>query len=262
MKLVIDNVSKNFIDPQGKQLSVLENVSLTVHSEEFVALVGPSGCGKSTLLNLTAGLLSPSDGSIYFTDLTEGHTPAMGIVFQETGLFPWRSVYENIAFGLEATGVPKTAQKERIQHYINLVGLGGFEKAFPHQLSGGMRQRVGIARALVINPDLLLMDEPFSALDAQTRTIMQEELVTLWEKTRLSTLYVTHNIQEAVMLADRVVLLSRRPGKVSKILTIAIPRADREKTENTAQIAEFIRIIWEHISSDARAALMEVETNG
>jgi NitT/TauT family transport system ATP-binding protein len=223
MKLVIDNVSKNFIDPQGKQLSVLENVSLTVHSEEFVALVGPSGCGKSTLLNLTAGLLSPSDGSIYFTDLTEGHTPAMGIVFQETGLFPWRSVYENIAFGLEATGVPKTAQKERIQHYINLVGLGGFEKAFPHQLSGGMRQRVGIARALVINPDLLLMDEPFSALDAQTRTIMQEELVTLWEKTRLSTLYVTHNIQEAVMLADRVVLLSRRPGKVSKILTIAIP---------------------------------------
>ena len=130
MKLVIDNVSKNFIDPQGKQLSVLENVSLTVHSEEFVALVGPSGCGKSTLLNLTAGLLSPSDGSIYFTDLTEGHTPAMGIVFQETGLFPWRSVYENIAFGLEATGVPKTAQKERIQHYINLVGLGGFEKAF------------------------------------------------------------------------------------------------------------------------------------
>ena len=178
MKLVIDNVGKNFIDPQGKQLSVLENVSLTVHSEEFVALVGPSGCGKSTLLNLTAGLLSPSDGSIYFTDLAEGHTPAMGIVFQETGLFPWRSVYENIAFGLEATGVPKTAQKERIQHYINLVGLGGFEKAFPHQLSGGMRQRVGIARALVINPDLLLMDEPFSALDAQTRTIMQGELVT------------------------------------------------------------------------------------
>ena len=208
------------------------------------------------------GYAYESDGSIYFTDLTEGHTPAMGIVFQETGLFPWRSVYENIAFGLEATGVPKTAQKERIQHYINLVGLGGFEKAFPHQLSGGMRQRVGIARALVINPDLLLMDEPFSALDAQTRTIMQEELVTLWEKTRLSTLYVTHNIQEAVMLADRVVLLSRRPGKVRKILTIAIPRADREKTENTAQIAEFIRIIWEHISSDARAALMEVEANG
>ena len=146
-------------------------------------------------------------------------------------------------------------------HYINLVGLYGFEKALPHHLSGGMRQRVGIARALVINPDLLLMDEPFSALDAQTRTIMQEELVTLWDKTRLSTLYVTHNIQEAVMLADRVVLLSRRPGKISRILNIGIPRAERELPQHTEEIAEYIRIIWEHISKDARAALMEVEGN-
>lgn len=156
----------------------------------------------------------------------------------------------------------KADEKEaRIKHYIELVGLKGFEKSFPHQLSGGMRQRVGIARALAIEPDLLLMDEPFSALDAQTRTIMQEEPVTLWEKTRLTTLYVTHNIQEAVMLADRVVLLSRRPGKVSKILQIDIPRADRAKTEHTDEIAEFVRIIWEHISKDARAALMEVEDN-
>ena len=156
-------------------------------------------------------------------------------------------------------GVPKAEQEERIAHYISLVGLTGFEKALPHHLSGGMRQRVGIARALVINPDLLLMDEPFSALDAQTRTIMQEELVTLWDKTRLSTLYVTHNIQEAVMLADRVVLLSRRPGKINRILTIAIPRAEREQTKHAEQIAEYIRIIWEHISKDARAALMEVD---
>ena len=147
-------------------------------------------------------------------------------------------------------------------HLLNLVGLSGFEKTFPHKLSGGMRQRVGIARALAINPDLLLMDEPFSALDAQTRTIMQEELVTLWEKTRLSTLYVTHNIQEAVMLADRVVLLSRRPGKVSTILEIKIPRVDREKPEYATEIAGFVRIIWEHISQDARSALLELENNG
>ena len=187
--------------------------------------------------------------------------PRTGIVFQETGLFPWRSVYDNIAFGLEAMGVPRQEQKDRISHYISLVGLTGFEKALPHHLSGGMRQRVGIARALVINPDLLLMDEPFSALDAQTRTIMQEELVTLWDKTRLSTLYVTHNIQEAVMLADRVVLLSRRPGKISRILNIGIPRAERELPQHTEEIAEYIRIIWEHISKDARAALMEVEGN-
>lgn len=261
MKLVIDNVSKSFVSRTGHNLPVLQDINLTVNEEEFVALVGPSGCGKSTLLNITAGLLAPTSGSASFTHLPQGHVPRTGIVFQETGLFPWRSVYDNIAFGLEAMGVPRQEQKDRISHYINLVGLTGFEKALPHHLSGGMRQRVGIARALVINPDLLLMDEPFSALDAQTRTIMQEELVTLWDKTRLSTLYVTHNIQEAVMLADRVVLLSRRPGKISRILNIGIPRAERKLPQHTEEIAEYIRIIWEHISKDARAALMEVEGN-
>ena len=261
MKLVIDNVSKSFVSRTGHTLPVLQDINLTVNEEEFVALVGPSGCGKSTLLNITAGLIAPTSGSASFTHLPQGHVPRTGIVFQETGLFPWRSVYDNIAFGLEAMGVPKKEQKDRISHYINLVGLTGFEKALPHHLSGGMRQRVGIARALVINPDLLLMDAPFSALDAQTRTIMQEELVTLWDKTRLSTLYVTHNIQEAVMLADRVVLLSRRPGKISRILNIGIPRSERELPQHTEEIAEYIRIIWEHISKDARAALMEVEGN-
>lgn len=261
MKLVIDNVSKSFVSRTAHNLPVLQDINLTVNEEEFVALVGPSGCGKSTLLNITAGLLAPTSGSASFTHLPQGHVPRTGIVFQETGLFPWRSVYDNIAFGLEAMGVPRQEQKDRISHYINLVGLTGFEKALPHHLSGGMRQRVGIARALVINPDLLLMDEPFSALDAQTRTIMQEELVTLWDKTRLSTLYVTHNIQEAVMLADRVVLLSRRPGKISRILNIGIPRSERELPQHTEEIAEYIRIIWEHISKDARAALMEVEGN-
>lgn len=261
MKLQIDNISKNFTTASGKELSVLEDINLSINEEEFVALVGPSGCGKSTLLNITSGLLQPTSGTVKFTHVAAGYEPRMSIVFQETGLFPWRNVHDNIAFGLETAGIKADEKEKRIAHYIELVGLKGFEKSFPHQLSGGMRQRVGIARALAIEPDLLLMDEPFSALDAQTRTIMQEELVTLWEKTRLTTLYVTHNIQEAVMLADRVVLLSRRPGKVSKILTINIPRADRDKPEHTDEIAEFVRIIWEHISKDARAALMEVEDN-
>ena len=259
MKLVIDKICKDFTNNKGKGLSVLQDINLTVNEEEFVALVGPSGCGKSTLLNIASGLLEPTSGTVKFTQVDAGYEPRMSIVFQETGLFPWRNVHDNIAFGLETAGMPTEEREQRIKHYIELVGLKGFEKSFPHQLSGGMRQRVGIARALAIEPDLLLMDEPFSALDAQTRTIMQEELVTLWEKTRLTTLYVTHNIQEAVMLADRVVLLSRRPGKVNKILTIAIPRADRDKPEHAEEIAEFIRIIWEHISKDARAALMEVE---
>lgn len=262
MKLQIENISKKFTTPSGKQLPVLQDINLSINKEEFVALVGPSGCGKSTLLNITAGLLEPTEGCVKFIDVAAGYEPRMSIVFQETGLFPWRNVHDNIAFGLETAGMKADEKEARITHYIELVGLKGFEKSFPHQLSGGMRQRVGIARALAIEPDLLLMDEPFSALDAQTRTIMQEELVTLWEKTRLTTLYVTHNIQEAVMLADRVVLLSRRPGKVNKILTIDIPRADRDKPEHTDEIAEFVRIIWEHISKDARAALMEVEDNG
>ena len=261
MKLQIDNISKDFTTTSGKILPVLQDINLSINEEEFVALVGPSGCGKSTLLNITSGLLQPTSGTVKFTHVAAGYEPRMSIVFQETGLFPWRNVHDNIAFGLETAGIKADEKEKRIAHYIELVGLKGFEKSFPHQLSGGMRQRVGIARALAIEPDLLLMDEPFSALDAQTRTIMQEELVTLWEKTRLTTLYVTHNIQEAVMLADRVVLLSRRPGKVSKILTINIPRADRDKPEHTDEIAEFVRIIWEHISKDARAALMEVEDN-
>ncbi len=262
MKLKIASVQKTFATKSGKDLHVLEDINLTVNEEEFVALVGPSGCGKSTLLNITAGLLEPDSGTVSFTDMGEGEQPSLSIVFQETGLFPWRNVYDNIAFGLEAGKVPKSQWAERISHYIDLVGLKGFEKSFPHQLSGGMRQRVGIARALVINPALLLMDEPFSALDAQTRTIMQEELVSLWEKTRLTTLYVTHNIQEAVMLADRVVLLSRRPGKISNILTINIPRADRNKPEHAQAVDDFVRQIWEHISKDARAALMEVDDVG
>lgn len=262
MKLVVDNICKNFTNNKGATLSVLENINLTVKKEEFVALVGPSGCGKSTLLNIIAGLMDSTSGQVYFSDVENGRSPAMGIVFQDTGLFPWRNVYDNIAFGLEAANLPKTEQAGIIEHYIELVGLKGFESSYPHQLSGGMRQRVGIARALAINPDLLLMDEPFSALDAQTRTIMQEELVALWEKTKLSTIYVTHNIQEAVLLADRIVLLSRRPGKINSILNIELPRNEREKPENATIIANFVDTIWQHISKDARAALMEVEDNG
>src|SRR5574344_239616 len=262
MKLVIEHVVKNFITKKTP-LTVLQDINLVVQEEEFVALVGPSGCGKSTLLNICAGLLSPDSGAVSFTGAEEKREPAISIVFQETGLMPWRNVQENLAFGLAAGHVlPKKEWPERTAHYVGLVGLSGFEKAYPHQLSGGTRERVGIAPALALSPALLLMDEPFSALDAQTRIIMQEELVALWEKTRLTTLYVTHNIQEAVMLADRVVLLSRRPGKVNKILTIDIPRADRDKPEHAEEIAEFIRIIWEHISKDARAALMEVENDG
>ena len=260
MKLVIDKICKSFTNQHGKELPVLQDIELTINKEEFVALVGPSGCGKSTLLNITAGLLASDSGTIKFTEVVPDYEPKTSIVFQETGLFPWRNVYDNIAFGLEAMNKHDQNSIDKIvRHYIELVGLQGFEKAFPHQLSGGMRQRVGIARALAINPDLLLMDEPFSALDAQTRTIMQNELISLWEKTHLTIMYVTHNIQEAVLLADRIVLLSRRPGRINKVLTIDIPRSERHLEKHLTAINKFTEIIWQHISKDAYEALMEVE---
>ena len=158
MKLEIANICKNFTTTSGKLLPVLQDINLSITKEEFVALVGPSGCGKSTLLNITAGLLEPTSGNVKFTDVAAGYEPRMSIVFQETGLFPWRNVHDNIAFGLETAGMKADEKEARIKHYIELVGLKGFEKSFPHQLSGGMRQRVGIARALAIEPDLLLMD--------------------------------------------------------------------------------------------------------
>ncbi len=258
MRVVIENISKKYKSHRGEELLALSDVCLTVEEQEFVVLVGPSGCGKSTLLNMVGGLLSPSAGSIYFDSMSTGHKPLVGIVFQEIGLFPWRSVYQNIAFGLEELHVENEEKAKRIEYYTELVGLKGFENSYPSQLSGGMRQRVGIARALSIQPDLLLMDEPFSALDAQTRTLMQEELLSIWEKTRLSTLYVTHNIAEAVHLADRVIVLSRRPGRISRIIPIDIPRSERGKAQNAARFNSYVDEIWENIKSDALDALLEV----
>ena len=228
MRIVVDQVGKQYAGPDGSPVTALENICLRIEEEEFVVLVGPSGCGKSTLLNMVGGLLAPSCGRIFVEGLAEDRDPSVGMVFQEVGLFPWRTVTENIGFGLEEAALSPEERQERIRYHIELVGLAGFENSYPHQLSGGMRQRAGIARTLAIQPDLLLMDEPFSALDAQTRTLMQEELLRIWEQHRLSTLYVTHNIQEAVYLADRIVVLSRRPGRINSILTIELPRRGRD----------------------------------
>ena len=258
MRVVVDQVGKQYAGPDGSPVIALENVCLTVEQEEFVVLVGPSGCGKSTLLNMVGGLLAPTSGRIVMEGLTEDRDPSVGMVFQEVGLFPWRTVESNIGFGLEESGLPETERRERVQRHIELVGLSGFENSYPHQLSGGMRQRAGIARTLAIQPDLLLMDEPFSALDAQTRTLMQEELLRIWETHRLSTLYVTHNIQEAVYLADRIAILSRRPGRVNSILTIDLPRRGRDRAENISRFNEYCDHIWSLIRKDAEEALREV----
>lgn len=256
MNIVIENVAKVYTR-QGEAVTALDTINLAIAAEEFVVLVGPSGCGKSTLLNMVGGLLSPSSGNIYIEGLTEDRDPSIGIVFQEIGLFPWRTAAQNIAFGLEELGLPAEEISRRVARYVSLVGLSGFEKSYPHQLSGGMRQRVGIARALAIEPDVLLMDEPFSALDAQTRTLMQEELLDIWQKTRLSTLYVTHNIQEAVYLADRVVVLSRRPGRIIRVLPIDLPKRERGEACHAGVFAAYVDEIWGLIRKDAQDALRE-----
>ncbi|MBE1445567.1 MULTISPECIES: ABC transporter ATP-binding protein [unclassified Paenibacillus] len=257
MRIVVDNVEKKFIDSKKREVTALKSINFAIEEQEFVVLVGPSGCGKSTLLNIVGGLLSPSSGEVYFEGFDAAKPPRLGIVFQEIALFPWRTVYENVIFGLEEQGVSKQEQKEKGQHYIDMVGLTGFESAFPKQLSGGMRQRAGIARALAVEPDLLLMDEPFSALDAQTRTLMQEELLSIWDRTRLSTLYVTHNIQEAVYLADRVIVLSRHPGQIKAQIRIDLPKMGRDKEEHRAAFENYSNEIWELIRHDAQEALKE-----
>ncbi len=255
--MVVERVSKTYADRLGHPVEALSDVSLAVEAEEFVALLGPSGCGKSTLLSIVAGLLRPTAGGVFLEGALATGRSATAMVFQEFALFPWRTVQANVEFGLEELGVPPRERAARAREHIALTGLAGFEAKYPHQLSGGMRQRVGIARALAVDPAVLLMDEPFSALDAQTRQLMQEELLTLWERTRKTILYVTHNIQEAVYLADRVVVLSRRPGRVLATVPVELGRPRAEAGPGKPEFADAVERIWSLIRGEARRALEE-----
>ena len=219
-RLVLQSVSRRFND-----FLAVSDVNLEVTDGEFVCLLGPSGCGKTTLLRLVAGLDTPTEGKLFLDGRKiEGVNKECGFVFQEYVLFPWRTVRGNIEFGPEVKKMPKEEREKISQHYIELVGLKGFENHYPHELSGGMKQRVGIARAYANNPKLLLMDEPFGALDAQTRNLMQAELLRIWEKEHISALFVTHSVDEAVYLADRVAVMSARPGTVKEIFKNDLPR--------------------------------------
>ncbi len=212
-RLVLMGVSRKFND-----FFAIKDVNYEMDDGEFVCLLGPSGCGKTTLLRIVAGLDTPTEGELFLDGKKiVGVNKECGFVFQEYVLFPWRTVKGNIEFGPEVKGITKEERERIAQHYIDLVGLKGFENHFPHELSGGMKQRVGIARAYANNPKLLLMDEPFGALDAQTRNLMQGELLRIWEKEHISALFVTHSVDEAVFLSDRVLVLSARPGTVKEI---------------------------------------------
>ena len=257
MRVIVDRLSKTYRDRSGRDVSALEDIALAVDPEEFVAVLGPSGCGKSTLLGIMAGLLPATSGQVFFEGERREGQPLTAMVFQEFALFPWRTVRGNVAFGLEELAVAPEERKERVARFIAMTGLEGFEDKFPHQLSGGMRQRVGIARALAVDPAVLLMDEPFSALDAQTRMLMMEELLGIWEQARTSIVYVTHNIQEAVYMADRVVVLSRRPGRVLDVVPIELKRPRHEGQMGEPAFFHAQERIWGLIETQAQAALRE-----
>ena len=244
--LVIKDLTQTFTKDDGTELTAIDRICLEVKDKEFVCILGPSGCGKTTLLRLIAGLDTPRDGSIVLDgEEMKGPSPKIGFVFQEYSLFPWRSVIDNIAFGLEMKGVPKDERYRAAEKYLSLVNLSAFKTSYPAELSGGMRQRVAVARALALDPVLLLMDEPFGALDAQTRNMLQTELLGIWEKTQKTIIFITHSVDEAVYLADRIIVLSPRPGKVCRTVSIGLPRP-RDRTN--PEFAELRREILDQIS--------------
>jgi NitT/TauT family transport system ATP-binding protein len=226
----IVHVTKEF-SSNGRSMKAVDDVSLDIKGSEFICLVGPSGCGKSTLLRMIAGLEPASSGEILMGDKKITSTsPEIGFVFQEYTLFPWRTVEKNVEFGLELKRLSQDERAKIASKYLDMVGLEKFKDSYPHQLSGGMRQRTAIARTLAVNPEILLMDEPFGALDAQTRNILQEQLLEIWLKEKKKVLFVTHNVDEAVFLADKVVIMTARPGRIKEVIDVSIPRP-RVRTE-------------------------------
>ncbi len=239
--LSVNAASKTYPQGHGGVVTALAETTLRVCENEFLAIVGPSGCGKSTLLRLMAGLERPSGGEVSFRG--QGVTrPSgrIGLVFQDYSLLPWRTLLRNIELGLEFQGLPRRQARDKALEYLELVGLAQFQDAFPHELSGGMRQRAAIARALAVEPDVLLMDEPFGALDAHTRLLMQRELLGIWEKRRKTVVFVTHSIDEAVYLSDRIVVMEKEPGRVIEVLPVDLPRPRTRKNPDFGRLTESI----------------------
>jgi NitT/TauT family transport system ATP-binding protein len=242
-KLELQRITKTFSTEEG-EMTALEGINLEVKPAEFLCIIGPSGCGKTTLLRMVAGLDLPTSGKIILDGKeVKCASPDRGMVFQEFSLFPWRTILKNVEFGLEIKGVEDKKRGEIAEKYIELVGLQGFEKHYPYELSGGMKQRVAIARALATEPSILLMDEPFGSVDAQTRNILQEELLEIWKRTKKTILFVTHSVDEAVYLADRVAVMSARPGCLVKCLAVDIPRPRKRTSAEANEFREKL-LMW------------------
>jgi NitT/TauT family transport system ATP-binding protein len=252
-KLEVSHLSKGFLHGPSGAMPVLDDLSLAVADLEFVAIVGPSGCGKSTFLRIVDGLIPPDSGTIRLNGaVVNGPGHGRGMVFQSFDLFPWRTAISNVEFGLEMKNLPRAERRDRARHWIELVGLQGFENSYPHQLSGGMQQRVGIARALAIEPEVLLMDEPFGALDVQTRDLLQDELLAIWQRERKTVLFVTHSIEEAIYLADRVLVFTPRPARIERVADIPFERPRREEMKSDPAFVELRREIWQSLKRGIR----------
>jgi len=258
VKLEAAGIRLEYRQPRtGSTLLALDDVSLQVMDGEFVSIVGPSGCGKSTFLNIVDGLLPATAGRITVDGKVVSRPgPDRAVVFQDASLLPWRTVVGNVVYGLQCRGVRSREARERAQHFIEMVGLHGFEQHYPYELSGGMQQRVNLARALVMDPQILLMDEPFAALDAQTREVMQEELLHIWLRAKKTVLFVTHQISEAVYLSDRVVVFTARPGKVKQTLTVGIERPRKLVVKRDPRFHRLEDDLWTLIESEVKHTMM------
>jgi len=257
--LVVENIVKRFETPDGV-LTAVDHVSLTVAPGEFVGVIGPSGCGKSTLFNVIGGLLDGYDGTVMVAgERMRGPHPAIGMIFQEESTFPWRNLIDNVAFPLEIMGLPRAERYERARQFVKLVGLEGFERRYPAELSGGMRQRVSMARTLAAQPKILLMDEPFAALDEQTRLLLGDKVLQIQQQLRQTTLLITHNITEAVQLSDRVVVMTYRPGQVKRVVEIALPRPRSSEIVSSEVFGRYVAQIWSDLREEASRGLSDEE---
>jgi NitT/TauT family transport system ATP-binding protein len=255
IKLELKGLSKTY-RKRDAQIEAVRDVSVTIREGEFVSIVGASGCGKTTLLRMLDGLIAPTSGAILLDGRpVEGHGSRRAFVFQQDRLLPWRTVSANAVLGPEIRGENRRTSEARAGEFLRLVGLGGFEQHYPHELSGGMRQRVNLARALTVEPDVLLLDEPFASLDAQTREIMQGELMRIWAETKKTAIFVTHQIDEAVFLSDRVLVFTVRPGRLKEEVVIDLPRPRALAVKRTAEFVRYTDRIWRLIEEEVRASI-------
>jgi NitT/TauT family transport system ATP-binding protein len=257
--LVADNLVVRFDTNEGP-ITAVDDVSLKVKPGEFLSIIGPSGCGKSTLFNVIGGLLGQHQGVVRVGGETiSGPHKSIGMVFQEESTFPWRTVIDNVAFPLELVGMPKIKRAERARHFIKMVGLDGFENRYPGELSGGMRQRVSLARTLASEPKILLMDEPFAALDEQTRLLLGDKVLQIQQQLKQTTLLITHNITEAVQMSDRILVMTYRPGKVKRIVEINLPRPRSSEIVSSEAFGRYVAQIWNDLREEASRGIKDAE---